>query len=173
MPVRRFDPRAFPILLAVLLLPACGPDPGGGSPGPAPSGGVRGYTLHRPGALGLKAASAAAPAGGLQLGWLAVLDLPDGAYVVSASATFSRRDHDQNNGTVRVFCTLGGLDRTVTVQFFIHPPELEPDPAVVVPFDVAGRGRSVFLKCPWGGPVEIYAENITINAVAVDELIIR
>jgi hypothetical protein len=124
------------------------------------------YTTSVPGSVSLR--QNAAPGAGLNPGWLAALQFPRGHYVVFASATFSRNDPAGAN-TVAVICRLEGLDRTYTVEFNIHPTPYQPDPSVTIPFNVAGTGTEVHLKCD-GNATEVSASNIVLNAIAVDEL---
>jgi len=125
----------------------------------------RGYTTSVPGSVSLR--QNAAPGAGLNPAWLAALQFPRGHYVVFASATFTRADAATN--TVAVICRLEGLDRAYTVEFNIHPTQYQPDPSVTIPFNVAGTGTEVHLKCG-GNATEVSASNIVLNAIAVDEL---
>jgi hypothetical protein len=134
----------------------------------AASGGVQGYTVF------VKSPDAA-PRAGINPEWLAVLDVPAGKYIANASAMFSRRDFhpepEKMAGTMRIFCWLEGLGEPQRVMFFIHPPSLEPDPTVVIPFQAAGAGSRVALRCQ--RPDAVFVENIRISAIRVDGLTVR
>jgi hypothetical protein len=126
----------------------------------------RAYTTSVPGVVSLTQNAAAGA--GMNPGWLAALQFPRGQYVVFGSATFGRSDAEAGH-TVAVSCQLEGLDRTYTVEFNIHPTQYQPDPSVTIPFNVAGTGAEVHLKCG-GNATEVSASNIVLSAIAVDEL---
>lgn len=132
--------------------------------------GTAAFSTHVVGPIGIKETNTPQSGEGMRTNWLAVLDFDaPGNYVVSASATFWRRDYP-NNVTARIHCTLGGLDQQGRVEFFVHPAVLEPDPGVTIPFNVAGKGARVFLTAVWNGDFEVYVRDIYINAIKVDQL---
>lgn len=131
---------------------------------------ISAYSSHRPQEVSLGELTTGT-GDGFNPGWLAGMQLPAGYYVVSGSATFVRRDYNSGNGTARVECSITGLDRTAQVEFKLHPAEHEPDPSITIPFNVAGRGSGVYLKCPWGGPWKMYARDLSLNAIRVDQLV--
>lgn len=142
--------------------------------------GAQGFALFKKGPVALGAGSGGA---GLNPGWIARLDLPNGKYVVSASVRFtrdspnSRLPFDEGTpppDTAGAECELGGLDQTATADFYIEAAYTSAaKPSVTIPFDTAGTstGGGVYLRCTPSGQVS--ASHIAITAVKVADLTVR
>lgn len=145
----------------------------------APAG-TQAFALFKKGPVGLGTGKGGA---GLNPGWIARLDLPNGKYVVSASVRFtrdspnSRLPFDEGTpqpDTAGAECELGGLDHTATADFYIEATYTSAaKPSVTIPFDTAGTsaGGGVYLRCTPSGLVS--ASQISITAVKVAELTVR
>jgi hypothetical protein len=158
-------PGARPAHAQVRPIPGAAPRAAAVSPAPEAEPKVRAWSYNR------AEKQTVNPPGNAGDVTFASLRLPRGSYVVNASATFFRDDHDTDHGVSRLQCTLGGLDHEQSTTVFISQPREAEITTVVVPFNVAGTGTEVHLACflpGRGWTVEV--GDIVLNAVAVDEL---